>query len=236
MLRYQGGKCFHRKRIAEILEANRAPGQLYIEPFVGGAWVLGKMTGERQASDTNQALITYYQAIQTGWLPPEEVTEEDYREAFNTRDPLDPRTAFILIGCTFGGVWCGGYARRESRNGRVDAKSKAKNCYDNVLKYRGAIADVKFTCIDYRKLKPEGALIYCDPPYANTKGYKGGKFDSEEFWHVVRCWSRDNTVFVSEYTAPEDFKAVAAWPHHLHLRSTNGHEERTEKLFKYRGG
>jgi hypothetical protein len=34
------------------------------------------------------------------------------------------------------------------------------------------------------------------------------KFDHEEFWEYMRCWSRNNTVVISEATAPDDFRAI----------------------------
>ena len=52
----------------------------------------------------------------------------------------------------------------------------------------------------------EGDVVYCDPPYANTRGYISGAFDNAAFWDWVR--TRDYPVFVSEYAAPEDFTPV----------------------------
>ena len=59
-------------------------------------------------------------------------------------------------------------------------------------------------------------LVYCDPPYAQTKFpikyrrevKKYDTFDNEEFWDVVRDWSKNNVVVVSETTAPPDFVEV----------------------------
>ena len=52
----------------------------------------------------------------------------------------------------------------------------------------------------------EGDVVYCDPPYANTKGYNSGAFDNAAFWDWVH--TRDYPVFVSEYAAPEGFTPV----------------------------
>ena len=78
------------------------------------------------------------------------------------------------------------------------------------------IKDVKFQCISYDKLKPKYKLIYCDPPYESstfpikyrrdTKEYD--KFDNEEFWEIMRKWSKNNIVLISEMDAPEDFVEV----------------------------
>lgn len=53
---------------------------------------------------------------------------------------------------------------------------------------------------------PDGATVYCDPPYANTSGYMDD-FDHERFYDWLR--SRDFPVFVSEYDMPNDFVCIA---------------------------
>lgn len=80
------------------------------------------------------------------------------------------------------------------------------------------------------------ALIYCDPPYASTTGYKGtGKFNHEQFWQWVREMSKENHVYVSEYVAPDDFKVVWQTQTTTDMRTKNGSSPRVEKLFKYKG-
>ena len=64
---------------------------------------------------------------------------------------------------------------------------------------------------DYRALTFErGGIIYCDPPYKNTKQYHTvGTFDFDAFY--AWCEHQANPVFISEYTMPEDrFVPVAA--------------------------
>jgi site-specific DNA-adenine methylase len=56
-------------------------------------------------------------------------------------------------------------------------------------------------------------FIYCDPPYAYTKfpiKYRRDVkhydvFNNEHFWDVMREWSKNNFVVISEITAPDDF-------------------------------
>ena len=65
---------------------------------------------------------------------------------------------------------------------------------------------------DYRALNFErGGIIYCDPPYKNTRQYHTvGTFDFELFYSW--CEHQANPVFISEYTMPEDrFVPVAEW-------------------------
>ena len=84
-----------------------------------------------------------------------------------------------------------------------------KEAHNNVMKQVPNIKGVEFRHNSYRELViPDNSVIYCDPPYAGTTGYKDA-FDSESFWE----WCRDKSseghkVFVSEYTAPDDFVCI----------------------------
>ena len=99
------------------------------------------------------------------------------------------------------------------------------------------LQDVKFDCKDYRELEYENALIYCDPPYANTTEYTVGNFDNKEFWQWCRDMSKTNTVIISEYIAPDDFKCIWQKKIKTEIRTKiNGRENRIEKLFVYCGG
>ena len=88
---------------------------------------------------------------------------------------------------------------------------------------------MEFIKDDYRNLKCNGCVIYCDPPYAGTTGYVDS-FDNEEFWNVVREWSKNNIVLVSEQVAPPDFKVV--WQKDI-VRTQDNQSRKiiTEKLF-----
>ena len=86
------------------------------------------------------------------------------------------------------------------------------------------------TCfnLSYDKLKiSPGAVVYCDPPYADTDEYKTA-FDSEKFYK----WIRRQTVpvFISEYTMPDDFEVVAEWAHRSCLGAGNNHKT-IEKIY-----
>ena len=74
------------------------------------------------------------------------------------------------------------------------------------------------------------SLIYCDPPYQGTTGYKTGAFNHEEFFEWCRQMkSKGNIVFVSEYNAPDDFELV--WQGEI-LGSFKKERKAVEKLFK----
>ena len=55
---------------------------------------------------------------------------------------------------------------------------------------------------------PNDYIIYCDPPYAGTAEYKEGAFNHIAFWQWVREKSKTNKIYVSEYSAPDDFISI----------------------------
>nr|WP_301281514.1 DNA adenine methylase [Anaerocolumna aminovalerica] len=98
--------------------------------------------------------------------------------------------------------------------------------------------DVKFEFRDYKTLNPYGMLIYCDPPYvSNTQStkqsYGVSSFDNDEFWNIMRKWSKNNNVYISEYIAPEDFNCVLEIKTQTSSRNGKYIYQRTEKLFTY---
>ena len=83
--------------------------------------------------------------------------------------------------------------------------------------------------LDYRDVPiPGGATVYADPPYRGTDGY-GKDFDSDAFWEW--CRTRDFPVYVSEYSAPQDFKCIWETSKRCTLSSTNNSKRTTERLF-----
>lgn len=231
-MRYFGGKKLLANDITTVLSSYRKEGQVYIEPFVGGGWVLVKMVGERKAMDKNPYLIDMWQSLQKGWSPPDNISEELYNFIKENRDSKAiPKAliAFIGFGCSFGGKWFGGYGR--DAGGRNYAK-EAKN---SLLRKVPHIKDVDFECKDYVELDVKDCLIYCDPPYDGCADYtQTGRFNSKEFWEVARQWRlQGNTVIVSEYNAPEDFKCI--WERNVAISATNlstrKRNRAVEKLF-----
>lgn len=52
----------------------------------------------------------------------------------------------------------------------------------------------------------------------------------------MREWSKNNTIIISEYKAPEDFKCVGYIKTKTDINNKNGKKsERIEKLFQYNG-
>lgn len=95
--------------------------------------------------------------------------------------------------------------------------------------------NIKFGVCDYIDWGKylNNCVIYCDPPYANTKQYNNAKtFDYELFWNTMREWSKSNIVLISEENAPSDFKCI--WESEISRSiKPNDKTKATEKLFKY---
>lgn len=74
------------------------------------------------------------------------------------------------------------------------------------------LSHIKLCSLNYDEVTiPNGAIVYCDPPYKGTTQYRERGFDHDKFWDWVRQKSKTNPVYVSEYNAPEDFTVVASW-------------------------
>lgn len=229
-MQYLGGKKAIAKPIIDLLLSLRSERD-FLEPFCGGLWITaGISEGTRHASDVSQPLITLYQALQRGWVPPDSLSESEYYRLKDKKDPADPLTAFAGFGCSHSGKYFRGYARgAETRNYALGAKR-------SLLKKFKTCQGVVFTCCDYRSWNPENKLIYCDPPYAGTTMYPGtGDWDATNFWKTMAEWSRpsnNNVVVISEYVAPENFESILEISTRTSLRSKIDGEPRSENVFR----
>lgn len=222
-MQYQGGKERIAAQIVHQLESRRV-GRPYLEPFMGGASVVSRMSGVRLAGDAHAGLVCLWQKAQEGWIPPTLVTEGQYALLKHRRDEPDALVAFAGFGCSFAGRYFEGYARDKRRTTNWAAPQSA-----SVVRKAAGLRGVELRCCSYSAWNPEGMLIYCDPPYAGTKAYsRVAKFDSAEFWARMRGWAQTNTVLVSEYAAP-DF-AETVWQKDLAKPLRSSHRA-TEKLF-----
>lgn len=229
-IQYFGGKQRISKYIIEVLNEYRKANQSLAEPFVGGCNIISKMDGERYCSDINEYLIEMYKALQNGWIPPKIITKEQYDYIKNNKDEDKALTGFVGIGCCYSGKWFEGYAKNK------EGRNYCLNAYNSLMRQLKSIKGIKFEWADYRELNYNGYLIYCDPPYKNmskTHYFRG--FDTEEFWETMREWSKNNTVIISGYEAPEDFECIKMIQTKTDIRNVEGcQEKRTERLFKYK--
>lgn len=234
-MKYMGSKARLSKDIApiinKIIQANNI--KTYIEPFIGGSNMIEHIKCEIKIGiDNNEYLIAMWKALQQGWVPPEEMSFNTYKEIKNNKEKY-PKELVAIAGfvATYNAKWFGGYA------GIVNTKiGTIRNYYDearrNILRQIPKLLDVKFIYDDYKNLKDvRNALIYCDPPYESTTKYKDD-FNHTEYWNWCRNIAKNNILLASEYNAPEDFTCIFT----KELTTTldkNSRKKDVEKLFIY---
>jgi DNA adenine methylase len=230
-MKYMGSKNRYAKYILPIILKDRV--EWYVEPFCGGCNLIDKVDGHRIANDNNYYLIEMFKAIQTGWEPPQDVSEQEYYDIHINPANYPPYlVGFVSIGCSYSGKEWGGYARGDTNDGKP--RNYAAESKRNILKQAKKLKDVIFTCGDYHKLDiPPKSIVYCDPPYEGTTKYKTGGFDYNRFWDWVRMLSHDgHKVFVSEYKAPDDFKVLWSKKVNNTLDKDTGSKHGVECLFQ----
>lgn len=224
-MRYLGGKAKCGKDIARIIRSKKHQGQIIREPFCGACWVSQYLyPGPIICSDICKPLILLHQAIQQNWEPPDFVDEQEYSELYQQwkNGECNPLIGFVGFACSWGGKWFAGYARGKNRNFCLESKI-------SLLKKHKQLKHVIFEHRNYKNLNPHYEVIYCDPPYAGTTEYSNKEFDTITFWKIMRLWSENNIVIISEYEAPNDFKII--WQvEHFSIKSTDT-KLTTEKLF-----
>ena len=94
-----------------------------------------------------------------------------------------------------------------------------------------SLENLKITKSDYRRVFiPENTVIYCDPPYINTRDKYGNPINHGEFY--AWCERQENLVVVSEYTMPKDrFVRVAMIEKRQTLSATANNKIKEEGLY-----
>ena len=135
---------------------------------------------------------------------------------------------WVGFNCSYSGKWFGGYAGlTKIKNGNF--RNYQREAIKNVLKQVPKLQDVIFSDLHYLDFEiDDNSIVYCDPPYANTTKYHID-FDTVTFWNYVRDLSKKCTVFISEYTAPDDFVCVCSTER---TSTLSGYNKRSvEKLY-----
>lgn len=231
-MKYMGSKNRIAKLILPIMLAERKPDQWWVEPFVGGANMIDKVQGKRIGADKNPYVIDALVAIRDHVLDlpknNSEFTEEDYKQLRKSDDYK--YKGYAGFAFSYGGKWLGGW-RRDG----LGKRDYVNESYKNALNQSPLLQDVRLVNESYLDLQiPENSLIYCDPPYKKTTKYKDD-FNHDIFWDWCRTQTKSgHTVFVSEYTAPEDFECI--WKKEIvsSLTKDTGNKKAFEKLFRYK--
>lgn len=238
-MKYMGSKAKIADNILPFIHSYMVINNIdtYIEPFMGGCNMIDKVQAtNRYAYDKNKYLVALFQHLQDGGELPEDVSREQYvdcRAHYRANDGYYPDWYLAAVGflAGFNGRFYDGCYANPGWEGDHyrDYYQEAKR---NILEQMRFLSDVHFASGNYKELNPSGALIYCDPPYAGTKGYLTitKEFNHKEFWDIMREWSKNNIVLISEENAPDDFDIL--WEQEV-SRTIRAQEKSkaTEKLF-----
>lgn len=242
-----------KRRIADeilpIILKDRKVNQYYVEPFCGGCNSLERVEGKRIAGDIHLELIAMYKALQSGWLPPKFINEDDYKRIMKKGLPeLKGYAGFThSFGARFGSTY-----RRQTDNkvskefsfkpvrgtalkgNYLNQAYNGEQSFSMIMKHIEKLKGVEFYNCSYYDLPiPDKSLIYCDPPYEGTTKYETSKFPHANFWLWCERMVEDgHTVFISEYKAPTHFKCVWEREVKTHLNAHRGKAFAVvEKLF-----
>ena len=183
-MKYMGSKNRISKQIVPIIQSLIDDNGIkkYVEPFVGGANIIDKIKCDKKyGSDYNKYLISLLIRVQSK-LPLYELVDKDLydkaRNCFNnnTNEFEDWQLGNIGFLASFNGRWFdGGFAKtgiEKTKNG-----DRVRNYYEeaksNLLKQSElqGFKNTKFGVCNYTDWNKYlgGCMIYCDPPYENTK-------------------------------------------------------------------
>lgn len=223
-MQYNGGKVNIGKRWASLIAPKGC--LFYWEPFCG---MLGvgrhiKAAG-RLFSDLDPAVISFLSALKGGWLPPKELSEDQYNQIRKEGNCYDPLYAFAAYGCSFAGKRWGGYARSSERN-------YALNAFNAAVKLQSKLrtTDVFQACSYVTPLRlHKDMIIYCDPLYSGTTSAGvDWSFKCPEFigW-CNRIAPQVKALYVSE------FKQLASnWQLIDSVDQSDGLKATTERLYR----
>lgn len=245
-MKYMGSKSRIAKDIVPIIQKCIIDNDIktYIEPFCGGCNIIDKVCCDScYGSDLNKYLIALFNHLQNGGELLPEVSRELYSEVrANYKDNIyeDWYVGNIGFLASYNGRWFdGGYAQAGYEKTKTGERYRDyyREAKDNIEAQIPNLKDVTLECKDYKAVSPAGnCMIYCDPPYANTKQFANAtKFNYNEFWGTVRAWSKDNFVLVSELEAPDDFVCVWEKSVSRSIKSTDK-SKANERLFTYKEG
>ncbi|MCE0493968.1 Dam family site-specific DNA-(adenine-N6)-methyltransferase [Vibrio salinus] len=198
-LKWAGGKY----SLVEDIKRHLPAAEVLVEPFVGAGSIFLNADYERYIlADINPDLINLYNLLKTDpvmyisearrWFIPDNNRKDFYlstRKAFNESDDILFRSLAFLYMNRFG---FNGLCRYNKKGGfNVPFGSYKKPYFPEAeLEFFAEKAKkAEFVCVNYRDsfaMAPQGAVIYCDPPYAplsttaNFTSYAGGGFSLDD--------------------------------------------------------
>lgn len=248
------------KEILPIIMKGTNDNTIFFDCFMGGANIISCIPSKYKIGiEINKYVWSLWDNIQKQGLEklklPKnsfELTKElydDIKQSYlnNNGKYADYIIGFVGSSCSYGGAWFNGYARYNT-NKKEDHIQEAYNGLKKQVENFYALDKAIFGCFSYEKLNtkhsdnithiPSNAVLICDPPYFGTKQYESD-FNHLKFWDWVRKLSKEGIkVYVTEYSAPSDFKCI--WKAYKKdgmgtTKHNHKQKEKIEKLFIYSG-
>lgn len=210
---YMGGKERLGREIAAIInkfiQAHGA--QSYFEPFCGMGGVAQYIVCHLVLlSDANPSTLLLMRAMVSGKphiQVPTSVTKQEWVALRNGRHTVT--RAVVGISTSFSGNMFSGFIGNEKeRTRRLGIASRTLARKIKLFRSSPSRFRVTARARSYDTFSPRNAVIYCDPPYENTRFYRGHKFCSKTFWEVMERWAKHNVVLVSERTPRAGWRVV----------------------------
>lgn len=250
-MKYVGGKHLQAKYYVPVinilLEEFGNTSTTYIEPFIGGGNIFGKVHAknlvQRIGMDVDCDLIALWEYLRDNPEAPDivPIDKETYYDVKANPTNYEPHfRAYVSIACSYRAKKWGGFARDTT-----DKKTNKTRLYSSeaIPRIKKDAALLKpndaFYCLDYLEIKPESlpdnanTVIYCDPPYANTTGYREGSFNHKEFWTWVVDLKRakpETKILVSEFTIPKEIPQTVLFQKKKDIALIQGSRQVTEYL------
>lgn len=226
-----------KERIKEFILRNivrvRAPGQLYIEPFMGSGSIISELSGPRIGSDAHKDLmLLWMELVNDSFEEPATITKEVYDKLMKSNVPSALR-GYAGFFWSFSGMFDKGFSSAFYTKSHSFHKAR-----ETAVKLRDAVlAPIPYYQYIPEQWKDKNAVIYCDPPYLGTTGYKGTPdFDYERFYYwCEQMSSLGNTVLISEYYMPSTrFVIIDQLGHRIGLKRLDDDNDRIEFIYQPR--
>lgn len=236
-MKYLGSKARIAKSILNVIfkDKPRNPDQYFVEPFAGGLNLTAQVKGKRIANDINQYLIPMWQGLLDETFVPSYVEREEYNNIRKHKDKYEKAlVGWVGFNCSYSGKFFGGYAgKTTTKEGTV--RDYQREAIKHIKKQIPLLKGVELSCMPYYEMAiPQNSIVYCDPPYEGTTKYNND-INHTHFWQWCRdLKSNGHSAFISEYSAPNDFKCI--WQQEVSSSlSANGqiggNKKSVEKLF-----
>ena len=237
---YLGSKAQISKYIVPILQKYIDNNNIttFIDCCCGGANIIKNIVCENRIGiDKNPYLIALLQQMQTpNFSFPEEITREDWDRCKNGYSENWFIGLVSIFGSYFTRGFSGGYCNDKHPGNRYYYKGRVQTAIKDIP----LIQDVQFINEDFSIIENyTNCVIYCDPPYQNTKKYDFcADFNYNKFWECIRKTSKNNYVFISEQEAPNDFISIWSLDKTRYTGTTKNIKKiaATEHLFIYSRG